>query len=245
MPETVVPRLRVMILALVAVVATACGESAAVSPAFSSPGVSVPPASAPASGAAGASADPGASLSFSPAPSPPSPSPSSGPSIAASPAPSGSGRDLSGVTDLRELLPHSLGGQALTKSLFTGADFAASPAAVSDQMRALLNGLGRDVTDLEMAVATDPTATIDVTVTAFRVRGVQAQSFFEAYLPLITEAFPSARVNETVFGSKTVFDVSLDGSGIGTTFLYPLDDVLFIVTGSNLELVDEAFVLLP
>lgn len=239
------PRLRVMTLALAAILAAACGESAAVSPASGSPGVSAAPTSAPASGTAGASADPGGSSSLSPVPSLPSPNPTFGPSNVATPAPSSSGPDLSGVTDLRELLPDTLGGQVLTKSLFSGADFAATPGAVSDQMRALLRGLGRDVTDLGMAIASDPSATIDVTVTAFRVRGVQAQAFFEAYVPLIIEAFPGARVNETVLGSKSVFDVSLDGSGIGTTFLYPLDDVLFIVTGSNLDLVDEAFVLLP
>ena len=42
-----------------------------------------------------------------------------------------------------------------------------------------------------------------------------------------------------------MYDVSLDGQTAGTTFLYPRDDVLFIVTGSDLELVNLAFAALP
>ena len=65
------------------------------------------------------------------------------------------------------------------------------------------------------------------------------------YVPLIKASFPNAAVNETVLGSKSVYDVSLDGTSIGTTFLYPRDDVLFIVTGTDIELVDMAFAVLP
>jgi hypothetical protein len=133
----------------------------------------------------------------------------------------------------------------MTKVLYTGEDFEAFPASVSDQMRALLKGLDRAVVDLTMAVASDPTAAIDVTITAFRVREVQADAFFDAYVPLVTESFPNAAINETVLGGKTAWDVSLDGESVGTTFLYPRDDVLFIVTGSDLDLVDLAFASLP
>ena len=121
----------------------------------------------------------------------------------------------------------------------------AFPQSVSDQMRALLKGLGRDVKDLQMAVANDPTGAEDITLTAFRVHDIQAEDFFKVYVPLIQASFPNAAVNETVLGSKSVYDVSLDGTSIGTTFLYPRDDVLFIVTGTDLELVDMAFAVLP
>ena len=133
----------------------------------------------------------------------------------------------------------------MTKVLYTGDDFEAFPASVSDQMRALLKGLDRAVVDLTMAVASDPTAAIDVTITAFRVREVQADAFFDAYVPLVTGSFPNAAINETVLGGKTAWDISLDGESVGTTFLYPRDDVLFIVTGTDLELVDLAFASLP
>ena len=138
-----------------------------------------------------------------------------------------------------------MGGHELTRTLFTGADFEAVPISVSDQMRALLRSLGREAKDLTMAVAAHPTNEIDMTITAFRVRDVQAEAFFDAYVPLIKESFPNAAINETVLGGRTVFDVSLDGSSVGTTFLYPRDDVLFIVTGTDLELVDQAFFALP
>lgn len=239
------PRLRVMTLVLAGALAAACGDSAAVSPGAGSPAGSTSAASLPTSAGASASADPSGSLPRSPEPSRPSPGPTSGPSATASPAASGGGPDISGVTDLRALLPDILGGHALIKSLFTGTDFAASPGAISNEMRALLGGLGRDVTDLRMAVATDPSATIDVTVTAFRVRDVQARAFFEAYVPVIIEAFPGATVNETTFGSKTAYGISLDSKSSGTSSLYPLDDVLFVVTGSDVQLVGEAFGLLP
>jgi hypothetical protein len=112
-------------------------------------------------------------------------------------------------------------------------------------MRALLKGLGREVIDLQMAVANDPTGVEDITLTAFRVREIQADDFFKAYVPLIESSFPSATVNETVLGGKSVYDVSLDGTSVGTTFLYPRDDVLFIVTGTDTDLVDLAFAVLP
>jgi hypothetical protein len=156
-----------------------------------------------------------------------------------------SGEDLSGFEDLRQLLPDQVGGHQLTKTLFTGADFEAVPISVSDQMRALLKSLGREAKDLTMAVAAHPTNAIDMTITAFRVRDLQAEAFFDAYIPLITESFPNAVISETVLGGKRAFDVSLDGAGVGTTFLYPRDDVLFIVTGTDLELVDQAFLTLP
>jgi hypothetical protein len=143
------------------------------------------------------------------------------------------------------LLPDTIGEVTLAKSLTTGQDFLAFPQSVSDQMRALLKGLGRDVKDLTMAVANDPTGAEDITLTAFRVRGVQADAFFDVYVPLIKQSFPNAAVNETVLGGKSVYDVSLDGTSVGTTFLYPRDDVLFIVTGTDIELVDLAFAVLP
>lgn len=138
-----------------------------------------------------------------------------------------------------------VGKVALTETLYTGDQFVEFPQSVSDQMRALLSGLGREPGDLAMAVASDPTGSTDLTITAFRVRDVQAETFFDAYTPLILEAFPSASINATELGGKTVYDVSLDGQTAGTTFLYPRDDVLFIVTGSDLELVNLAFAALP
>ena len=176
----------------------------------------------------------------SPAPSPATPRPTP----RGTPKPIATG-DLTNYDDLRELLPDTVGGVALAKTLTTGEDFEAFPQSVSDQMRALLKGLGRDVKDLQMAVANDPTGAEDITLTAFRVRGAQADSFLDVYMPLYKAAFPSAAVNETVLGGKTVFDVSIDGTGVGTTFFYPRDDVLFIVTGTDIELVDMAFAVLP
>ena len=96
-----------------------------------------------------------------------------------------------------------------------------------------------------MAVASDPTGGEDLTITAFRIRDIQAETFFKVYVPLIQAAFPNAAVNETVLGGKSAYDVSLDGTSVGTTFLYPRDDVLFIVTGTDIELLDMAFAVLP
>ena len=219
-----------LVVLLVTAVAAACGQSTtathATSPASSAP--SVAPSAVPSSPP-------------SVAPSTPA---SAAPSAAGSAGPVASG-DLSATEDLRAFLPGAVGGHTLVKTLFTGPEFEAFPASVSEQMRALLKGLGREPRDLTMAVASDPLAEIDVTITAFRVRDVQADVFFEAYVPLVKDSFPAATINETVLGSKTVFDVSLDGQSVGTTFLYPRDDVLFIVTGTDLDLVDEAFLALP
>jgi hypothetical protein len=201
-----------------------------------SPGASV--AESPIPTVAGSTGSPGASAGPSSAPATPRPTPRG------TPKPIASG-DLTDYDDLRDLVPDTVGGITLAKSLTTGEQFAAFPQSVSEQFRAMLKGLGRDVTDLQMAVANDPTGGEDITITAFRVRDVQADAFFKVYVPLIKASLPNAAVNETVLGGKTVFDVSLDGTSVGTTFLYPRDDVLFIVTGTDFELVDMAFAVLP
>jgi len=231
---------------LAAVVAVACGQATtativpSVGPAASWAGSGAPAASTAAAPTPPAtSASPSTSVSSAPT------SPAATGSSAGSPRATTAGEDLSGFTDLRQLIPDMVGAHALTKTLYTGDDFVAFPASVSDQMRALLKSLDREVTDLTMAVAADPTSAIDVTITAFRVRDIQADAFFDAYVPLVTGSFPSATINETVLGGKTAWDVSLDGQAAGTTFLYPRDDVLFIVTGTDLALVDLAFAALP
>ena len=227
---------------LAAAVAVACGQSTTATIAPSVAPTATLEASSPPTPGASPSASVAASTS-SPAASAPSPPPTA--ASAGSQRPRASGEDLSGFTDLRQLIPDQVGGHALTKTLYTGADFEASPASVSDQMRALLSGLQREVADLTMAVGSDPTTGTDMTITAFRVRDVQADVFFEAYVPFVTGSFPNATINETVLGGKNAWDVSLDGQAPGTTFLYPRDDVLFIVTGTDVELVDLAFAALP
>lgn len=228
---------------LVAAVVIACGQATQETTVPSAGPATLSPTPAASVATATAPTAPPAlpSAGVSSAPSPPAPTVTA----AGSPRPASTGDDLSGFTDLRQLIPDAVDGHALTKTLYTGDDFVAFPASVSDQMRALLQGLGRAVTDLTMAVATDPTSAIDVTITAFRVRDIQAEVFFDAYVPLVTSSFPNARIGRTVLGGKTTWDVSLDGQSPGTTFLYPRDDVLFIVTGADVELVAQVFAALP
>ena len=140
-------------------------------------------------------------------------------------------------------MPRTVGGVTLQVSEFGGAEFAAS-GAVPDQMKSLLTSIGREPKDLSVAIAYDPSTKEDLSITAFRIRDTAVGTFLTGYLPLLTEAYGNGSITRGTRAGKDIYTV-IAQSGTPPQVLVPRDDVLFVVTGSNGGLVEEALGLLP
>jgi hypothetical protein len=151
--------------------------------------------------------------------------------------------DVESVTDLRKLLPDSVRGRKLDKTAYRGQDLVSSSGQGNDFMSLLLAGVNREPDDLRMAVAVDPSHRMDVSISALRIRGVDADRLFKAYVEAVKATYDGARVNETVLGGHTVHDLALTSQA--ATFIRPYGNVLFVVVTGDYELADEVFFSLP
>jgi hypothetical protein len=154
----------------------------------------------------------------------------------------GASLDLSsfhGDTDLEDMIPDSVGGETLTVLSMTGDQFLGG--AGSPELEAALTALGKTPKDLSVAFA----GSSSVSVFAFRVKGVPADTLFTAFKSAETDGFTTETAS---YGGKSVTKI---GSSDGTeSFIYLKDDTMFVVGGSGSEvpsdaLLNEAFQKLP
>ncbi|HEY6058873.1 MAG TPA: hypothetical protein VIV06_12640 [Candidatus Limnocylindrales bacterium] len=225
-------------LALIALLATACGSSATPSP--SAAASSAPSAAATA---APATAAPTQAPTATPEPSAAA-TPTAAATTAASTEPSldlGSfGALLHGAPDLEAALPDQVAGQQLQKVSFTASSAALGGANQSQEFQQIqdaLGGLGKSLSDLTFAIASSDSLTIG----AYRIAGVDANTVWNAFTTAMQQG-TKADVSDANLGGKSVKKVVTEDS---TTYLYPHGDTLFFVTSDSNDLLNAAMASLP
>jgi hypothetical protein len=131
-------------------------------------------------------------------------------------------------------------GEKLTVLSMTGSDFLGSGTA-GNEIGPILTQLGKAPSDLSVAFG----GTTSVSVIAFRIKGVPADQFLNAY----TQSAPQgATITDTSLGGKSVKKVVSPDSP--DTYIYLKGDVIWTVGGSGTTaptdaLLNEAFSKLP
>ncbi len=160
-----------------------------------------------------------------PTPSPPPPP---------TPTPTPAEGNFHAFPELEARLPSQVGGREMTK---------VSLAAVADEQREIthdvLRRLDRTADDVQLAVATGGEA---IQVSAFRVVGADAVEIILAF----QAAEEAHQDNIAVFGVTTIAGKRLvtRTTPAQTTYLYPSDDIMFVLAGTS-ALVEEALIQLP
>ena len=141
--------------------------------------------------------------------------------------------------ELEAMFPTQLGGETLQILSMSGSDFMGSGMS-GNEIGPILQQLGKSPSDLSVAVG----GTTNISVIAFRIKGVPADQFLNAY---IAQAPQGATITDASFGGKSVKKVVTTGQD--PIYLYLHDDVIWTVGGSGSGLTDalmnEAFSKLP
>jgi hypothetical protein len=141
--------------------------------------------------------------------------------------------------ELEAMFPKELGGEPLTVLSMRGSDFMGSGAS-GDEIGPILQQLGKTPADLSVAFG----GTSNIQVFAFRIQGVAADQFLNAYVQSAQSAQGST-ITDASFGGKSVKKVVATGQD--AVYLYLHNDVVWTVGGSSLTdaLLNEAFSKLP
>jgi hypothetical protein len=144
--------------------------------------------------------------------------------------------------DLEALLPDELDGQPLQKISMTGDSFIGAGGTGSEELDAVLRAAGKTPADLSVAFA----GTETVTLIAYRIQGVPAETFFESFLAA-AQADSEVSVSTVSLGGKSVRKLVSTDAEVGTVYVYTKDDVLYLVGGEAVpdDLLEEAFSKLP
>ena len=145
-----------------------------------------------------------------------------------------------GDQNLESLLPKTLAGQPLTILSMTGDQFLGQSSG-SDQLGGAITALGKTPADLSVAFGGNAA----VTVIAFRVKGVPADTLFTAFKNSQTDQFTTDSVS---YGGKSVTKITPTDGQIA--YIYTKDDTMFVVgapgdTPLTDAVLNEAFQHLP
>ena len=145
-----------------------------------------------------------------------------------------------GDTDLEDMIPDEVSGEALTVMSMTGDQFLGDGTS-SPELAGALKDLGKTTADLSVAFAGNS----KISVVAFRVKGVAANQLFDAFKAAETDEFTSTNVS---YGGKSVVKLApADGS---IAYIYLKDDTMFVLGGAGTapatdDVLNEAFSKLP
>jgi hypothetical protein len=139
--------------------------------------------------------------------------------------------------ELEAKFPKELGGETIQILSMSGSDFMGSGMS-GNEIGPILQQLGKSPSDLSVAVG----GTMNISVIAFRIKGVPADQFLNAYT---SQASQGAAITDASFGGKSVKKVVAPEQD--PVYLYLKDDVIWTVGGSGLTdaLLNEAFSKLP
>ncbi len=141
--------------------------------------------------------------------------------------------------ELEEMLPDDIGGVPVNKISMTGETFLAGGAG-DENLQAVLDQFDKAPGDLSMAIG----SANDIGFFAYRLRGVEATTFFETFLALAQQDSGGASVTDaTIMGKAVKKVVTVDE----TLYLYAKGDVLFGVGGDEITeaQLNEVFSKLP
>jgi hypothetical protein len=140
---------------------------------------------------------------------------------------------------LEGLMPKAINGVALSvqsavdaTNLSNGPDGRALDAAIV--------GLGKQATDLEVAVANDDSGSIDLTILGFRADGVAAADLRRAVLEAWLAAGTSGVVTSSVALSGTQVTKVSYGDGGADEYVLTIDDSVFVLETTDASLAQAA-----
>jgi hypothetical protein len=231
--RTVIPALLGAAMALVLV--SGCGSAAATPTAAGTP---APTATAKPAATASASVAPSGSVG---------PSGSAGPSASADACTSDLGLPHVSVT-LEDLLPLTAGGVCLEKfSLALSAYMASTTGGDKTLYTPWLVKFGKTADDVNMAVASDLSQTVNFTAHAIEVPGVAAATLSSSFADVARAA--SWAVNTRSVAGKQVLEIidplSASAGGVSAGYVYAKGDVLYTIITDDPSLLTEAVIKLP
>jgi hypothetical protein len=144
--------------------------------------------------------------------------------------PAGPTHDLHAWPELEEQIPDEISGRRVTK-----VSLAAHPDRQDAKTLAVLQQLGRSVSDLQLANA--ELSGTDLTIGAMRIVGAEGSAIVAAFEQIDADDPNSQAVYTDVnFGDKQVTARTV---GETTAYLYGTQDIMFIVAGER-DLVEAA-----
>jgi hypothetical protein len=144
--------------------------------------------------------------------------------------------------ELEGLLPDTIAGKTVQKFSMTGDSYMGTGGTGTEEVDAVLDQAGKTAADLSVAFG----GTNAVTLIAYRIKGVPADTFFQAFLAAAQQDGETT-VTDAGIGGKSVKKVVSTDSELGTAYVYASGDVLFTVVGAALTdaILQEAFSQLP
>jgi hypothetical protein len=141
--------------------------------------------------------------------------------------------------ELEAMFPKDLGGEPIQVVSMRGSDFMGQGSS-GNEIGPVLQQLGKTPADLSVAFG----GTMNISVFAFRIQGVAAEQFLNAYIQTAQGA-QGTTITEASFGGKSVKKVVATGQD--AVYLYLKNDVTWTIGGTGLTdaLLNEAFSKLP
>ena len=151
--------------------------------------------------------------------------------------------DTHDAVEMEALLPTLVSGSTLQTQSWTG-DTILGDDTFSTAMTKFLTDAGKKSQDMRVAQAYDPTQTLDVTVTAYRVPGVKAAAIRDALIAAWKVDYPDLKVTTSTLAGKEVTKADFGQDAIAS-YLYVQDDVVFDIESGDETLATAAVAALP
>jgi hypothetical protein len=131
-----------------------------------------------------------------------------------------------GDAELEAMFPDDVGGQPVVVRSMAGTELPAS--GMGTQLQAVLDALGKEPADLSVAFG----AVGNVTIIAFRVKGVAASAIFPALVTAYQQEI-SPNTSEVTIADKQVTKFTPLAPGGDVTYVYLAGDTVFTVGGTD------------
>jgi hypothetical protein len=151
--------------------------------------------------------------------------------------------DTHDAVEMEALLPTLVSGSTLQTQSWTG-DTILGDDTFSTAMTKFLTDAGKTSQDMRVAQAYDPTQTLDITVTAYRVAGVKAAAIRDALIAAWKVDYPDLKVTTVTLADKQVTKADFGQDAIAS-YLYLQDDVVFDIESGDETLATAAIAALP
>jgi len=148
------------------------------------------------------------------------------------------------VPDLEAVLPTALNGTALDVQSVTGDDGLIGGDEWSTAMTKFLTSVAKQPADLGYAFASDPAASVDVSIGAYQVTGVEAPPLRDALIEGWKGLAPTVKISQVTLGGKEVTKGD-DGTDYPFSYLYVRDNVVYEIYTSDESVATAALAALP
>ena len=152
--------------------------------------------------------------------------------------------DLNGDPELAGRFPDTIGGQPLQIQSFRGDTFMAMGGS-DPSFEAFLDSVGAELEDVSVAFGGAATGSSALSVGAFRVLGASEDQLEREFIAASEDAGDVSDLTQTSIGGKDVWSAADPSGGTGmSVFLYTKDDTVYFLTGTE-EQVTEILAALP